>query len=149
MAVNVPNEEIFAAADRLAFILLIIGILGLIVSIILVWFVGYGLTQQIQHIQKVLSDFFAFLNHEEITITTRPARYNDELGKMITAINSNIAHVQETTQQDKAAIESSIRAVEIVKSGNLSVRIETNRETQSSNSSKICWTICLMYCKQK
>ena len=126
LAIVVPYDEIFAATNRLLFVLTLVGILGLVASMILIYFTGYGLTRRIRHVQRILANFFAFLNHEEVNLTIRPARYNDELGHMINDINKNIAHIQEVTQQDKAAIMQSMQTVEVVKQGNLQARIDVS-----------------------
>ncbi|OOQ39764.1 MCP-type signal transduction protein, partial [Helicobacter pylori] len=47
----------------------------------------------------------------------------DELGRMQTAINKNILQTQKTMQEDKQAVQDTIKVVSDVKAGNFAVRI--------------------------
>ena len=102
-------------------IALILGVLGFAV----LYFIIKKLIGPVSVIQKLLQDFFKFINHE---VSTPPALQHklakDELGSMAEAIEQNIERTKHSLQQDKEAILEATKTAKAAEDGDLTARID-------------------------
>ncbi|MGN8503326.1 methyl-accepting chemotaxis protein TlpA [Helicobacter pylori] len=98
-------------------------VLALIIAITLL--MRAIVSSRLEVVSSTLSHFFKLLNNQAHSsdIKLIEAKSNDELGRMQTAINKNILQTQKTMQEDKQAVQDTIKVVSDVKAGNFAVRI--------------------------
>ncbi|WP_187861043.1 methyl-accepting chemotaxis protein TlpA [Helicobacter pylori] len=98
-------------------------VLALIIAITLL--MRAIVSSRLEIVSSTLSHFFKLLNNQANSndIKLIEAKSNDELGRMQTAINKNILQTQKIMQEDRQAVQDTIKVVSDVKAGNFAVRI--------------------------
>lgn len=127
MLVVVPYSEIFAPLNDMLFVIFVATITIMVVAIIAILiYIKTNLINRIITFKTNLINFFRFLNHEDIELTIQKAKYKDEFGEMVEAINNSIQQIQTNTKKDKRAIKEALSSVSRIESGDLKARIDSD-----------------------
>ncbi|WP_120864550.1 methyl-accepting chemotaxis protein TlpA [Helicobacter pylori] len=119
-------EKVYEQVGSVRFVVIIasaIMVLALIIAITLL--MRAIVSNRLEIVSSTLSHFFKLLNNQAHSsdIKLIEAKSNDELGRMQTAINKNILQTQKIMQEDRQAVQDTIKVVSDVKAGNFAVRI--------------------------
>ncbi|MGL2636127.1 methyl-accepting chemotaxis protein TlpA [Helicobacter pylori] len=126
IALIIEKDKVYEQVGSVRFVVIIasaIMVLALIIAITLL--MRAIVSNRLEVVSSTLSHFFKLLNNQAHSsdIKLVEARSNDELGRMQIAINKNILQTQKTMQEDKQAVQDTIKVVSDVKAGNFAVRI--------------------------
>ncbi|WQT25062.1 methyl-accepting chemotaxis protein TlpA [Helicobacter pylori] len=126
IALIIEKDKVYEQVGSVRFVVIIasaIMVLALIIAITLL--MRAIVSSRLEVVSSTLSHFFKLLNNQAHSsdIKLIEAKSNDELGRMQTAINKNILQTQKTMQEDKQAVQDTIKVVSDVKAGNFAVRI--------------------------
>ncbi|GAA8695946.1 methyl-accepting chemotaxis protein TlpA [Helicobacter pylori] len=126
IALIIEKDKVYEQVGSVRFVVVVasaIMVLALIIAITLL--MRAIVSNRLEVVSSTLSHFFKLLNNQAHSsdIKLVEARSNDELGRMQTAINKNILQTQKTMQEDKQAVQDTIKVVSDVKAGNFAVRI--------------------------
>ncbi|GAA8559970.1 methyl-accepting chemotaxis protein TlpA [Helicobacter pylori] len=130
IALIIEKDKVYEQVGSVRFVVIIasaIMVLALIIAITLL--MRAIVSSRLEVVSSTLSHFFKLLNNQthssdiKSDIKLVEAKSNDELGRMQTAINKNILQTQKTMQEDKQAVQDTIKVVSDVKKGNFAVRI--------------------------
>ncbi|GAA9406448.1 methyl-accepting chemotaxis protein TlpA [Helicobacter pylori] len=126
IALIIEKDKVYEQVGSVRFVVIIasaIMVLALIIAITLL--MRAIVSNRLEVVSSTLSHFFKLLNNQANSsdIKLIEAKTNDELGRMQTAINKNILQTQKTMQEDKQAVQDTIKVVSDVKEGNFAVRI--------------------------
>ncbi|WRC78721.1 methyl-accepting chemotaxis protein TlpA [Helicobacter pylori] len=122
----IEKDKVYEQVGSVRFVVIVasaIMVLALIIAITLL--MRAIVSSRLEVVSSTLSHFFKLLNNQANSsdIKLIEAKSNDELGRMQTAINKNILQTQKTMQEDKQAVQDTIKVVSDVKAGNFAVRI--------------------------
>ncbi|GAA9858070.1 methyl-accepting chemotaxis protein TlpA [Helicobacter pylori] len=128
IALIIEKDKVYEQVGSVRFVVIIasaIMVLALIIAITLLMLMRAIVSNRLEVVSSTLSHFFKLLNNQANSndIKLVEAKSNDELGRMQTAINKNILQTQKTMQEDKQAVQDTIKVVSDVKKGNFAVRI--------------------------
>ncbi len=125
IALIIEKDKVYEQVGSVRFVVIIastIMVLALIIAITLL--MRAIVSNRLEVVSSTLSHFFKLNNQANSSdIKLVEAKSNDELGHMQTAINKNILQTQKTMQEDKQAVQDTIKVVSDVKKGNFAVRI--------------------------
>ncbi|MBM2662630.1 methyl-accepting chemotaxis protein TlpA [Helicobacter pylori] len=126
IALIIEKDKVYEQVGSVRFVVIIasaIMVLALIIAITLL--MRAIVSSRLEVVSSTLSHFFKLLNNQSHSsdIKLIEAKSNDELGRMQTAINKNILQTQKTMQEDRQAVQDTIKVVSDVKAGNFAVRI--------------------------
>ncbi len=126
IALIIEKDKVYEQVGSVRFVVIIasaIMVLALIIAITLL--MRAIVSNRLEAVSSTLSHFFKLLNNQAHSndIKLIEAKSNDELGRMQTAINKNILQTQKTMQEDRQAVQDTIKVVSDVKAGNFAVRI--------------------------
>ncbi|GAA7793061.1 methyl-accepting chemotaxis protein TlpA [Helicobacter pylori] len=127
IALIIEKDKVYEQVGSVRFVVIVasaIMVLALIIAITLL--MRAIVSNRLEVVSSTLSHFFKLLNNQANSssgIKLVEAKSNDELGRMQTAINKNILQTQKTMQEDKQAVQDTIKVVSDVKKGNFAVRI--------------------------
>ncbi|GAA8990342.1 hypothetical protein BTM273_06150 [Helicobacter pylori] len=126
IALIIEKDKVYEQVGSVRFVVIVasaIMVLALIIAITLL--MRAIVSNRLEVVSSTLSHFFKLLNNQANSsgIKLVEAKSNDELGRMQTAINKNILQTQKTIQEDKQAVQDTIKVVSDVKEGNFAVRI--------------------------
>ncbi|GAA7637928.1 methyl-accepting chemotaxis protein TlpA [Helicobacter pylori] len=126
IALIIEKDKVYEQVGSVRFVVIIasaIMVLALIIAITLL--MRAIVSNRLEAVSSTLSHFFKLLNNQAHSsgIKLVEAKSNDELGRMQTAINKNILQTQKIMQEDKQAVQDTIKVVSDVKKGNFAVRI--------------------------
>ncbi|MGT0047808.1 methyl-accepting chemotaxis protein TlpA [Helicobacter pylori] len=126
IALIIEKDKVYEQVGSVRFVVIVasaIMVLALIIAITLL--MRAIVSNRLEAVSSTLSHFFKLLNNQANSsdIKLVEAKSNDELGRMQTAINKNILQTQKTMQEDKQAVQDTIKVVSDVKKGNFAVRI--------------------------
>ncbi|WP_441700737.1 methyl-accepting chemotaxis protein TlpA [Helicobacter pylori] len=126
IALIIEKDKVYEQVGSVRFVVIIasaIMVLALIIAITLL--MRAIVSNRLEVVSSTLSHFFKLLNNQANSsdIKLVEAKSNDELGRMQTAINKNILQTQKIMQEDKQAVQDTIKVVSDVKKGNFAVRI--------------------------
>ncbi|WRF10107.1 methyl-accepting chemotaxis protein TlpA [Helicobacter pylori] len=126
IALIIEKDKVYEQVGSVRFVVIIasaIMVLALIIAITLL--MRAIVSSRLEVVSSTLSHFFKLLNNQAHSsdIKLIEAKSNDELGRMQTAINKNILQTQKTMQEDRQAVQDTIKVVSDVKAGNFAVRI--------------------------
>ncbi|GHP65783.1 chemotaxis protein [Helicobacter pylori] len=126
IALIIEKDKVYEQVGSVRFVVIVasaIMVLALIIAIALL--MRAIVSSRLEVVSSTLSHFFKLLNNQAHSsdIKLIEAKSNDELGRMQTAINKNILQTQKTIQEDKQAVQDTIKVVSDVKAGNFAVRI--------------------------
>ncbi|KHL78411.1 methyl-accepting chemotaxis protein TlpA [Helicobacter pylori] len=128
IALIIEKDKVYEQVGSVRFVVIIasaIMVLALIIAITLL--MRAIVSSRLEAVSSTLSHFFKLLNNQAHSsssdIKLIEAKSNDELGRMQTAINKNILQTQKIMQEDRQAVQDTIKVVSDVKAGNFAVRI--------------------------
>ncbi len=126
IALIIEKDKVYEQVGSVRFVVIVasaVMVLALIIAITLL--MRAIVSNRLEVVSSTLSHFFKLLNNQANSsdIKLVEAKSNDELGRMQTAINKNILQTQKTMQEDKQAVQDTIKVVSDVKKGNFAVRI--------------------------
>ncbi|GAA8720615.1 methyl-accepting chemotaxis protein TlpA [Helicobacter pylori] len=126
IALIIEKDKVYEQVGSVRFVVVVasaIMVLALIIAITLL--MRAIVSNRLEVVSSTLSHFFKLLNNQAHSsdIKLIEARSNDELGRMQTAINKNILQTQKIMQEDRQAVQDTIKMVSDVKAGNFAVRI--------------------------
>ncbi|GAA8425214.1 methyl-accepting chemotaxis protein TlpA [Helicobacter pylori] len=126
IALIIEKDKVYEQVGSVRFVVVVasaIMVLALIIAITLL--MRAIVSNRLEVVSNTLSHFFKLLNNQAHSsdIKLIEARSNDELGRMQTAINKNILQTQKIMQEDRQAVQDTIKVVSDVKAGNFAVRI--------------------------
>ncbi|MFP6234773.1 methyl-accepting chemotaxis protein TlpA [Helicobacter pylori] len=126
IALIIEKDKVYEQVGSVRFVVIIasaIMVLALIIAITLL--IRAIVSSRLEAVSSTLSHFFKLLNNQAHSsdIKLIEAKSNDELGRMQTAINKNILQTQKTMQEDRQAVQDTIKVVSDVKAGNFAVHI--------------------------
>ncbi len=126
IALIIEKDKVYEQVGSVRFVVIIasaIMVLALIIAITLL--MRAIVSSRLEVVSSTLSHFFKLLNNQANSsgIKLIEAKSNDELGRMQTAINKNILQTQKIMQEDRQAVQDTIKVVSDVKAGNFAVRI--------------------------
>ena len=117
--VTAPDSSVYHSATRIANVAVIGVVLCLIVSgIFIAVYMRVTVMSRVHKISDTLFAFFDFLNHKRKD-APNPLKVlaQDELGRMSSAINENIATIEEGLKRDAALVNEVLGIVDEAKSG--------------------------------
>ncbi|MGN8352508.1 methyl-accepting chemotaxis protein TlpA [Helicobacter pylori] len=126
IALIIEKDKAYEQVGSVRFVVVVasaIMVLALIIAITLL--MRAIVSNRLEVVSSTLSHFFKLLNNQAHSsdIKLIEAKSNDELGRMQTAINKNILQTQKIMQEDRQAVQDTIKVVSDVKAGNFAVRI--------------------------
>ncbi|OLQ56176.1 chemotaxis protein [Helicobacter pylori] len=126
IALIIEKDKVYEQVGSVRFVVIVasaIMVLALIIAITLL--MRAIVSSRLEVVSSTLSHFFKLLNNQANSsgIKLVEAKSNDELGRMQTAINKNILQTQKIMQEDRQAVQDTIKVVSDVKAGNFAVRI--------------------------
>ncbi|GAA8764997.1 methyl-accepting chemotaxis protein TlpA [Helicobacter pylori] len=126
IALIIEKDKVYEQVGSVRFVVIVasaIMVLALIIAITLL--MRAIVSNRLEIVSSTLSHFFKLLNNQANSsdIKLVEAKSNDELGRMQTAINKNILQTQKIMQEDRQAVQDTIKVVSDVKAGNFAVRI--------------------------
>ena len=130
-------------------IFLIISILAILITIIFSFALGKSINNSIKKLEDGLLGFFAFLNKQTKDVSVLDTSSNDEISKISEVVNINIDKTRKLIGQDEQLISDVKKVVEVVKTGNLSIKVNANTENESLEELKIIFNEMLNVVAQK
>ena len=118
-------------------IFLIISILAILITIIFSFALGKSINNSIKKLEDGLLGFFAFLNKQTKDVSVLDTSSNDEISKISEVVNINIDKTRKLIGQDEQLISDVKKVVEVVKTGNLSIKVNANTDNESLEELKI------------
>ena len=130
-------------------IFLVISIIIILMTIIFSYLLGKTINSSIKKLQDGLLEFFAFLNKETKNVALLDVSSNDEISKISQVVNTNIEKTRKLLVQDEQLISNVKKVVEVVKTGNLSQKVNANSENESLEELKVIFNEMLNVVAQK
>ncbi len=130
-------------------IFLVISILIILMTIIFSFALGKSINNSIKKLEDGLLGFFAFLNKQTKDVSVLDTSSNDEISKISEVVNINIEKTRKLIGQDEQLISDVKKVVEVVKTGNLSIKVNANTENESLEELKIIFNEMLNVVAQK
>ena len=116
------------------YFLLIISILIIAITLLSVLFVVKKVTSPLKVLQKELNTFFDFILQKTDTIKPFKVKSKDEIGQMITSINSSIEEIVKGIKKDQEAIQEISTICENASLGEINIQISKDANNQSINN---------------
>ncbi|WP_417326598.1 methyl-accepting chemotaxis protein [Halarcobacter sp.] len=116
------------------YFLLIISILIIAITLLSVLFVVKKVTSPLKVLQKELNTFFDFILQKTNTIKPFKVKSKDEIGQMITSINSSIEEIVKGIKKDQEAIQEISAICENASLGEVNIQISKGANNQSINN---------------
>ncbi len=126
IALIIEKDKVYEQVGSVRFVVIVASVIMVLALIIAITLLMRAIvSNRLEVVSSTLSHFFKLLNNQANSsdIKLVEAKSNDELGRMQTAINKNILQTQKTMQEDKQAVQDTIKVVSDVKKGNFAVRI--------------------------
>ena len=130
-------------------IFLIISILAILITIIFSFALGKSINNSIKKLEDGLLGFFAFLNKQTKDVSVLDTSSNDEISKVSEVVNINIDKTRKLIGQDEQLISDVKKVVEVVKTGNLSIKVNANTDNESLEELKIIFNEMLKVISEK
>jgi len=125
LEVIVPIEEQLSSAAMLSYeILAAMLLLGIIILGILYYYFGKIVLKPLNSLQTGLDGFFKYLNKDVTSVEPIKINKVDEIGRMSSIINDNIANTTKLIDIDTSFIEEVKGIVEEIKQGQLDGRLD-------------------------
>ncbi|ADG92525.1 methyl-accepting chemotaxis sensory transducer [Arcobacter nitrofigilis DSM 7299] len=102
----------------------IITILSIILAIIFTFLLSRNINKSINNFKDGLLDFFKYLNKEESSVELLDTSAKDEIAAIAQIVNENITNTKSLLEKDDLLINDVKRVVELVKTGDISKKIE-------------------------
>ena len=121
-------EEDSKALLNKQWVLLVVGIL---LSLIIIFFIRRFIIQQISTFQAGLLNFFKYLNKEQKDVQLLNDTNKDEFGTMSKTVNKNIKTIQETIEDDNRFLKEVEDIVKEIDKGYLFNRLENSVKSEN------------------
>jgi methyl-accepting chemotaxis protein len=132
--INAKNEKLFSSSLSSSNSTIITTmVLLLIIIVIFSVVISNGITQSIEALSIDMKKFFSFLNQKANDVEKFEIHYNDEIGKMIEDINTNIAYTKGNLEKDRGLVQDISNLISELKLGHMS-----NRITSSATNKILC-----------
>lgn len=118
---------------------LFVALLGVLVPLIMAFFLIRQITKNLFFLEDGLKGFFEFLNHKSSQASLINISTNDELKNMSQMINTNIQSIKQAQIQDTQAVQEALKTTKEIEQGSLKSRINA----QASNPILIEFTSVL------
>jgi methyl-accepting chemotaxis protein len=130
-------------------VFLVIALLTILVTILFSYLLGKNINSSIKKLQDGLLGFFAFLNKETKDVSMLDTSSNDEISKISEVVNANIDKTKKSITQDEHLIADVKKVVEVVKTGNLSTKVNASTQNESLEELKVIFNEMLKVIAQK
>ncbi len=130
-------------------IFLIISILTVFITVVFSYLLGKNINNSIKKLQDGLLGFFDFLNKQTKDVALLDTSSNDEISQIAQVVNINIEKTRKLINQDEQLITDVKKVVEVVKTGNLSIKVNANTENESLEELKIIFNEMLKVIAEK
>ena len=127
----------------------IISMLTVLITIVFSYLLGKNINNSIKKLQDGLLGFFDFLNKQTKDVSLLDTSSNDEISQIAQVVNVNIEKTRNLINQDEQLITDVKRVVEVVKTGNLSTKVNANTENESLEELKVIFNEMLKVVSQK
>jgi len=127
-------DEADATIENTIFFIVMISVSFIVLIILVVWFVTKKTTEPLDNLKNELLEFFAFLSNEKDTIEPFQVKNMDEIGEIVTTLNTNIVKVIDGIEQNAKAISDSSIVCKEASVGNLNVRIKSKASNPEINN---------------
>jgi methyl-accepting chemotaxis protein len=108
-----------------------IAIISIFITILFSFLLGRTINNSINKFQNGLLEFFRFLNKETSEVSLLDISSNDEISKIALTVNKNIEKTKSLMHQDDQLINNVKSVVAIVKTGDLTKKVDVNTENKS------------------
>lgn len=125
------SSELLSDLNSLLITFLVVGLLVLVLAGFMVYFTAGGITSALSNFQKGLSNFFKYLNGENLAIEFLNTNSKDEFGIMAKEINSYIEKIDSDIIQDNLMIEETQSVMRQTVNGNFALRVKANPSNQN------------------
>ncbi len=130
-------------------IFLVISIIIIFMTIVFSYLLGKTINSSIEKLQDGLLRFFDFLNKQTKDVALLDVSSNDEISKISQVVNTNIEKTKKLIHQDELLISDVKKVVEVVKTGNLSTKVNVSSENESLEELKVIFNEMLNVVAQK
>ncbi|QKF66683.1 MCP-domain signal transduction protein [Arcobacter venerupis] len=130
-------------------VFLVIALLTIFITILFSYLLGKNINSSIKKLQDGLLGFFAFLNKETKDVAMLDTSSNDEISKISEVVNFNIDKTKKSISEDEHLIADVKKVVEVVKTGNLSTKVNANTQNESLEELKVIFNEMLKVIAQK
>jgi len=113
-----------SSVNKKLMIIITLNIIGLVLSLLISWFIMKNITSSIRHFQNGLLNFFKYLNHEVSTVENISSASNDEIGVMTAIVNENIHKVTKSIEDEQIFIENIKKVADNINNGDFTHRIQ-------------------------
>ncbi|XHE60655.1 methyl-accepting chemotaxis protein [Arcobacter sp. KX21116] len=108
----------------------IITIISIALAIFFTFLLSRNINKSINNFKDGLLDFFKYLNKEESSVELLDTSANDEIAAIAQIVNENITNTKSLLEKDDLLINDVKRVVELVKTGDISKKIEKSTHNQ-------------------
>ncbi|AFI05712.1 methyl-accepting chemotaxis protein [Helicobacter cetorum] len=129
IALTMEKDKVYSQISSVRFVVIVASIIMVLALIVAITFLMRVIvSSRLEVVSRTLSNFFKLLNNQAQVSDIRlvEPKFNDELGRMQGVINKNILQTQKTMQEDRQAVQDTIKVVEVVKGGDFNARINAN-----------------------
>ena len=109
---------------------IVITIISILLAIIFTFLLSRNINNSINNFKDGLLDFFKYLNKEESNVDLLDTSANDEISVIAQIVNENITNTKSLLEKDEILINDVKRVVELVKTGDISKKIEKSTHNQ-------------------
>lgn len=128
---NVKSSEILSELDALFVTFGVIGILGVLFSLVISFVLTNPINKAISQFKSGLLEFFAYLNQEVEHITLLDIKGNNEFSIMAKTINFNIKNIEIGLKKDQDMLLETQKVMQEVIKGNFDRQIKSEPSNKS------------------
>jgi methyl-accepting chemotaxis protein len=126
-----------------------IAIISILITILFSFLLGRAINGSISKFQNGLLEFFRFLNKETSSVLHLDTSSNDEISKIAVVVNENIDKTKLLIQEDEQLINNVKSVVAIVKTGDLTKKVDLNTSNKSLEELKTILNEMLVIISEK
>jgi methyl-accepting chemotaxis protein len=126
-----------------------IAIVSILITILFSFLLGREINNSISKFQNGLLEFFRFLNKETSSVSHLDTSSNDEISKIALVVNENIDKTKSLIYQDEQLINNVKNVVAVIKTGDLTKKVDVNTSNKSLEELKIILNEMLVIISEK
>jgi methyl-accepting chemotaxis protein len=126
-----------------------IAIISILITILFSFLLGRAINNSINKFQNGLLEFFRFLNKETSSVLHLDTSSNDEISKIAVVVNENIDKTKLLIQEDERLINDVKSVVAIVKTGDLTKKVNLSTSNKSLEELKTILNEMLVIISEK
>ena len=126
-----------------------IAIISILITILFSFLLGRAINSSINKFQNGLLEFFRFLNKETSSVLHLDTSSNDEISKIAVVVNENIDKTKLLIQEDERLINDVKSVVAIVKTGDLTKKVNLSTSNKSLEELKTILNEMLVIISEK